>query len=905
MPTQTPIRKKVPAPRRASVPAPRTADTQTFWVPFGGHAKPVKPDPLLHGGKAASLLEMTRAGLRVPPGCILTTEVFRMRNEDRKRADQIIEEAIQIGIAHIEQASGKSFARGTVPLLLSVRSGAPVSMPGMMDTILNVGLSDGIIEGMAGTMGERFAWGSYLRLIAQMAPLIVPAGTSSDVLDHLLDFSRPLESALEAKERCLRALTHLTTMGYPFPQNPFDQLRLAIHAVFDSWNSRRCRVYRELHSLPSSLGTACTLQAMIFGNLNEKSGTGVCFSRDPSTGEKRLTGEYLPVAQGDDVVAGIRTPFPLAIEDAGRESDRAHTLEGQSRALYRELQSAVEEREDAFHSVLDIEFTVEDSVLYFLQCRSAKLSAHAAVSSLLDFYQEGHLTARAIAGRVTGKQISQLLKPGFDHASEKAAEKEGRLLATGLPAGPGVAVGQIILEASRAPADTPWILVRSQTSPEDVPDMVKAAGVLTSHGGMSSHASLVARQMGITCVTGCEAVRGDPQNHAIHIGSKTLKEGDILSIDGSTGKVYEGEIPFSGAQNGSLLIERLLTITDPLATLSVFANADTAEQATTARAFGARGIGLVRTEHMFFGTDRLPLIQRLILAEDDRSRTGAIAELEVLQTNDFEALLAVMDGLPVTVRTIDPPLHEFLPHEQGIDAAAEKLHMSPEKIRQSVHALREENPMLGLRGCRLGILHPEIPLMQVRALLRAACTLKKRGMDPQPSIMIPLTSGSEELHVHRLALEREIERILAENAVSIPCPIGTMIEVPRAALLAREVAKEADFFSFGTNDLTQMVFALSRDDAASFLPVYIAQGIYPSDPFATLDRKGVGALMRMAVTEARAIKPGMKIGICGEHGGDPASIAFCASLGLDYVSCSPMRVPVARLAAAQSEGLGT
>ncbi|MDD5026794.1 MAG: pyruvate, phosphate dikinase [Candidatus Peribacteraceae bacterium] len=880
---------------------PQSLPSDTL-VLFGGDARPVTPDPQLHGGKAASLMTMTKTGLKVPPGCVLTTRMFRLQREDSQHASGLLGRSMRSGIAHIEEATGKQFGFAGTPLLVSVRSGAPVSMPGMMDTILNVGLHDSIIASVAATYGLAFAWGSYLRLIAQMVSLAMDIASPSGELKGCTDLSCPPKDAQEAEERCRKALSILERQGTPFPQDPWEQLSLAVAAVFRSWDSHRCRVYRRLHGISPSLGTACTIQAMIFGNANERSGTGVCFSRDPSTGACRLTGEYLAVGQGEDVVAGIRTPFPLAKKDSHSEQDARMTLEGQLPQVYAELKRTVSELEGKMHDILDIEFTVENGVLYFLQCRSAKRSALCALVSALDFHAEETITAEDVTRRISEQQITQLLKPGFDLEETKRAEESGTRIAVGLPAGPGSAVGRICLDARNAPTDTPWILVRSTTSPEDVPDMVRSVGVLTAHGGMSSHAALVARQMGLVCVTGCEALCIDAAAGHVQIGPVILKEGDWISVDGSTGKVYAGQINRGDAGSAWPLIERTLAVTDALAHMKVEANADTPEQARVARSFGARGIGLTRTEHMFFGFDRLPLIQRLILAEDDHGRAEALKKLEVLQTSDFEGLLSVMDGLPVTVRTIDPPLHEFLPKAGDIAQTAERLKISPARIRRRIAELKEENPMLGLRGCRLGILYPAIPLMQVRSLLRAACALKLRGADPHPQIMIPLTSGPQELHVHRTALQEEIRRVCDASGANVECPIGTMIEVPRAALLAGKLAEAADFFSFGTNDLTQMVYALSRDDAFSFLPEYLKKGIYPSDPFASLDQEGVGLLMEMAVKEARSVKPQMKIGICGEHGGDPASIAFCARIGLDYVSCSPFRVPIARLAAAKAGG---
>jgi len=860
-------------------------------VCFGGDAPAVIANKDLHGGKGASLITMTSLGLRVPPGFILTTAAYRLHSKEPNHFKDEIWNDVQKSIEHIERTLGKKFGEGGDPLLVSVRSGAPVSMPGMMDTILNLGLCSNNIELVALEQGEFFAWSSYLRLISQITKLTVDLDIKVDAeLIDILDMSKaPIGN--KAKERCIKSLALLAKRGSPFPQDPWQQLRSAIRAVFSSWNNERAKVYRKLQNIPETLGTACSVQAMIFGNRNEKSGTGVCFSRDPSTGKPGLVGEYLVMGQGEDVVAGIRTPAPLEAIKADTNDLKEKSLDVVLPDRFEELKKTVAMLEEKLHDILDIEFTIENGTLYFLQCRSAKRSAKSALKSALDFLGDQRITQEEALKRIEPQHIASMLQPSFDKEAVERAHVEGDFLARGLPAGPGAAIGKICFDEADAPNES-WILVRHETCPDDVPSMVNASGVLTVHGGMSSHAALVARQLGIVCIVGCEDLQ--ISGGSLTIDGQTLNEGDVISINGSTGEVFRGSLPMEKSTQSTDLIDRILDVSDGHRRLAVRANADTGEQAEVARKFGAKGIGLARTEHMFFG-NRLPLIQKLIIAKNGDKRVEALEELKKLQQKDFYDLLKEMNGLPVTIRTIDPPLHEFLPKKEHAMALAENLGVYVDEVIERIEELAESNPMLGLRGCRVGILYPEIPLMQIEALASAAKMLKDEGMDPMPEIMIPLTSCREELLNHRKKLEKAIKKI-----TDISIPIGTMVEVPRAALTASEIAEAADFLSFGTNDLTQLTLAISRDDASLFLPTYLEKGIYPHDPFASLDRSGVGKLMKMAISEAREVKPDIKIGICGEHGGDPDSIEFCESLGLDYVSCSPYRVPVARLAGAHA-----
>lgn len=835
---------------------------------------------MFHGGKGASLLSMTRLGITTPPGFILTTESYRSHCKDPGGFRRQMEGPVREAMTHIERTIKRRFGNPYDPLLVSVRSGAPVSMPGMMDTILNLGLYPENVCNMVEKKGELFAWGSFLRLISQFAHLVLCTQDLDATLEHVIAMNHPPADGAEARKRSLEALQALALRGTPFPEDPWEQLWVAIGMVFRSWDNDRAKTYRSLQNIPENLGTACTVQAMVFGNRNERSGTGVCFSRDPSTGEPGISGEYLPMGQGEDVVAGLRTPLSI------------HAL---PTPLLGELTKNMTTLECDLRDVIDAEFTVEDDVLYLLQYRSAKRSAEAAVRCAHDMFTEGRITEEEMLTRVTTDHARMLLRPHFDSRSLDEARKKGTLLARGLPAGPGAASGVLALDPPQNQSK-PFILVRRETSPEDVGAMVKAAGVLTIHGGMSSHAALVARQLGIVCIVGCEGATIDVRERTVWFGEKPVNEGEWISIDGTSGDVYAGTLPMVSVSLDDSLLPVILRHADTKRRLGVYANADTPEQASLSRRHGAEGIGLARTEHMFFGEDRLPLVQRLIVSTSEDERKSALAKLEELQTQDFRGLLLAMDGLPVTVRTIDPPLHEFLPKkDEDITQLAGMLNVSTDELKRRIAEMQESNPMLGFRGCRLGILYPEIPTMQVRALAKATVRLLEEGKNPKPEIMIPLTSTAAELQEHRKILEREVHSVFSPSL-----PIGTMIEVPRAALVAEELAPFADFLSFGTNDLTQLTFGISRDDASMFLPAYVEKGIYPEDPFVSIDRSGVGKLMEIAVHKARSVKPDMKIGICGEHGGDPPSIRTCEELNLTYVSCSPYRVLIARLAAAQA-----
>jgi pyruvate, orthophosphate dikinase len=818
----------------------------------------------LLGGKGLGLAEMTQLGVPVPAGFTITTDAFRAYMSNGKTLPGGLEAEIEDHLRVLEQKTGKRFGDADEPLLVSVRSGAAVSMPGMMDTILNVGLNDQSVEALARRTGnEWFAYDCYRRLIEMF-------GETVDRVEYdrfKLDRDNPKEVA----ER-LRATYHERT-GREFPQDPQEQLRRAIVAVFESWGSPRAQTYRRMYGIPDDLGTAVNVVEMVFGNKGEESGTGVAFTRDPSTGEQGLYGEFLPNAQGEDVVAGIRTPKPLA--------EMEHKLP----RAFEQLLETMRRLEQHYRDMQDIEFTVEDENLYLLQTRSAKRTAAAAVKAAVDMVGEELITREEAIARIDPAQLDQLLHPMLDPMAK------WDVAAKGLNASPGAASGKIALDADsaeqRGKAGESVILVRWETTPDDIHGLVQAKGVLTAHGGMTSHAAVVARGMGKPCVAGCEALSIDMNKRTITLAGNELGEDDTLTIDGGTGSVIVGEVPLVAPQVNDDL-ETILGWGDEYRRLQVRANADTPEDAAKAREFGAQGIGLCRTEHMFMAQDRLPVMQEMIMAEDEKGRRAALDKLLPMQQGDFEGIFEAMASLPVTIRLLDPPLHEFLPDEE---------HAKDDRMRRRIRALREANPMLGTRGCRLGLQWPEIYEMQVRAIVRAARAVEERtGEAPLVEIMHPLVGFEEELR--RL---RELTVLVAdeENAGEYLC--GTMIELPRACIRADEIAEQADFFSFGTNDLTQTALGFSRDDAeGKFLTVYLEDGVLQSNPFETLDQRGVGELMRIAVEGGRSVKPNLKLGICGEHGGEPKSVAFCHQLGLDYVSCSPYRVPLARLAAAQA-----
>jgi pyruvate,orthophosphate dikinase len=879
----------------------------------------------LLGGKGANLAEMTNIGLPVPPGFTITTEVctyYYANNHTYPK--NLFEKEIPAMLARLEKSVGKKFGDPKNPLLVSVRSGARASMPGMMDTILNLGLNDETVEGLAKlTNNPRFAWDCYRRFVQMYGDVVLGLKpTNKKEID-------PFEAIIETKkhQRGITLDTDLTTddlkdlvsqfkhaikerTGKDFPTNPFEQLRGAISAVFGSWNNERAIVYRRMNNIPHDWGTACNIQAMAFGNMGENSGTGVAFTRDPATGENVFYGEYLMNAQGEDVVAGIRTPLKIA------------ELQKQNPAIYAQLEKIRKTLEKHFRDMMDIEFTIENGKLYMLQCRVGKRTGFAAIKIALDMKDERLISEKEALLRIEPEQLNQLLRPVFDSAEKKDAIAKGRLMAKGLNAGPGAASGRVYFNAADAEAANKRgervILVRIETSPEDIRGMQAAEGILTARGGMTSHAALVARQMGKVCVAGCGELEIHYEQSAMTIRGKSfrIKEGDYISIDGSTGEVFEGEITTKDSEVLQVLIKktlkpeasevyqmyaRVMAWADKYRKLKLRTNADQPDQAEVARLFGAEGIGLCRSEHMFFIEDRIDRVRQMILANTEEERRAALKEILPYQRVDYYNIFKAMNGYPVTIRLLDPPLHEFLPKEERSQRLlAEKLFKTFEEVHERVLALEEMNPMLGFRGCRLGILYPEITEMQVRAIMEAACNAAKDGIKVFPEIMIPLVADVKELR-HQVEIVRTVaETVFAEKGRRVDYLVGTMIEVPRAALLSSEIAPVADFYSFGTNDLTQMTLGISRDDSNRFLPAYLEKDIYPRDPFEAIDRPGVGRLMQLATEEGRKAKPKLKLGICGEHGGETSSVEFCHQLGFDYVSCSPFRVPIARLAAARA-----
>jgi pyruvate,orthophosphate dikinase len=835
----------------------------------------------LLGGKGIGLAEMTQMGVPVPAGFTITTDACRAYMSNAGRLPDGLEGELDEHLRALEEKTGKCFGDASDPLLVSVRSGAAISMPGMMDTILNLGLNDEAVAGLARATGnERFARDSYRRLIQMYGEVVdgIAANRFEDALAQLkrdrgaaqdVDLSADdLAQLIETYKRTYREET-----GREFPQDAREQLTRAVRAVFDSWDSPRAQVYRRTYDIPDELGTAVNVVRMVFGNKGDESGTGVAFTRDPSTGEPGLYGEFLANAQGEDVVAGIRTPQPLA------------EMERQLPRAFEQLLETMRRLEQHYRDMQDIEFTVEDNELYLLQTRSAKRTAAAAVKAAVDMAEEILISREEAIARIDPAQLDQLLHPMLDPTAE------WDVAAKGLNASPGAASGKIVLDADtaeqRGKAGESVILVRWETTPDDIHGLIQARGILTAHGGMTSHAAVVARGMGKPCVAGCEALSIDIDARTISLGDQTLSEGDTLTIDGGTGAVIVGDVPLVPPQVNDDL-ETILEWGDEHRRLKVRANADTPDDAAKARKFGAQGIGLCRTEHMFMAQDRLPVVQQMIMAEDERGRRQALDKLLPMQQGDFEGIFEAMAGLPVTIRLLDPPLHEFLPDE---------AHATDDRMRRRIRALREANPMLGTRGCRLGLQYPEIYEMQVRAIVRAAKAVEARTGDaPLVEIMHPLVGFEEELR--RL---RELTVAIAEEEDAGDYLCGTMIELPRACVRADEIAMQADFFSFGTNDLTQTALGFSRDDAeGKFLTYYLEDGVLEKNPFETLDQSGVGDLMRLAVERGRSTKPDLKLGICGEHGGEPKSVAFCHELGLDYVSCSPYRVPLARLAAAQA-----
>jgi pyruvate,orthophosphate dikinase len=880
----------------------------------------------LLGGKGANLAEMCRLGIPVPSGFTISTEactVFTERGRDE--ALRLIEREVLEGVAFVEQEMGRSFGNAADPLLLSVRSGARASMPGMMDTILNLGLNDEAVLGLAAKAGnERFAWDSYRRFVQMYGDVVMGLKPLSkedhDPFEVIIDMLKDargvrLDTELDAadlKELVARfkALIRART-GRDFPTDPWQQLWGAVVAVFESWNNDRARVYRELNDIPQSWGTAVNVQAMVFGNLGDSSATGVAFTRDAGTGEDLFNGEFLVNAQGEDVVAGIRTPQQVSLLGSRRWAELAQVGEDERRArypsleelmpdLYRQLLQAETALENHFADMQDIEFTIQQGRLWLLQTRNGKRTGAAMVRIAMEMLQQGMLDEQTALQRVVPDRLNDLLHPVFDAAALQAAE----VIARGLPASPGAASGQIVFFADEAET---WarqgkavILVRQETSPEDLRGMSVARGILTARGGMTSHAAVVARGMGKCCVSGAGAVHVDPKARTMGIGERSFEQGDWISLNGSTGEVFAGQIQTREAElSGDFGV--LMALADRWRRLEVRTNADTPEEARLARKFGATGIGLARTEHMFFEGERIVSMREMILAGDEAGRRRALAKLLPIQRADFEALFREMSGLPVTIRLLDPPLHEFVPHDEaGQREMAAEMKLPLARIRLRVEELQEFNPMLGLRGCRLGIVHPEITEMQSRAIFEAALDARAKGAVVKAEIMVPLVGTVREFNAQAKLIRAVAAEVFAERGESIEYLLGTMIETPRAALVADSIGQQAEFFSFGTNDLTQMTMGFSRDDAGSFLPAYVKAGIYEHDPFRSLDQKGVGLLIAMAVEKGRKVRPGIEIGVCGEHGGDPASVAFFHRAGLDYVSCSPFRVPIARLAAAQA-----
>lgn len=862
----------------------------------------------LLGGKGANLAEMTNIGLPVPPGFTITTDVCRGYMKRQRLPDGLMHE-VREKMQIVEGRVGKKFGDPNNPLLVSVRSGAKFSMPGMMDTILNLGLNDATAAGMVKlTKNPRFVYDAYRRFVMMFSDVVmdIPKRLFEErfeALKHRLGVKQDTEVPADALKELVQEFKQIVReQGKAFPEDPFQQLEMAIEAVFRSWNNERAVIYREREKIPHDLGTACNVQAMVFGNMGDDSGTGVAFTRNPSTGERELYGEFLPNAQGEDVVAGVRTPLPLS------------ALHDRMPEVYQQFLEIAERLERHYRDMMDLEFTVERGRLWMLQCRVGKRTGRAAVKIAVDMAQEGLIGRDEAILRVQPSHLDQLLHP---HLDERAlATGEYPLLAQGLGASPGAASGRAVFDSKRAMEQgkhEPVILVRPETNPDDVGGMLASKGILTARGGMTSHAAVVARGFGIPCVAGCEAISVDEHENlfTVEVNGETLTvcEGDYISIDGSTGKVYKGAVPTEEPELSPEL-HTLLKWTDEFRRLRVRANADNPHDAAKALGFGAEGIGLARTEHMFFGEQRLPIMQEMILAKTEKERREALGRLLPFQRQDFFEMFEVMRGLPVTIRLIDPPLHEFLPRYEDLIRETAQLEITApdstelaekRRLLQRVEELREANPMLGLRGVRLSLLYPEIVEMQVTAILEAAAEAARRGYEPHVEIMIPLVGHVNELKLAREHLERIAKEVMEREGGRVDYKFGTMIEIPRAALTADEIAQYAQFFSFGTNDLTQTTFGYSRDDAeGKFLAYYVEHKILPENPFVTLDRDGVGKLIRIAFDLGRAVRPDLKVGICGEHGGDPDSIAFCHEVGLDYVSCSPFRVPIARLAAAQA-----
>ena len=880
----------------------------------------------LLGGKGAGLAEMNLVGIPVPPGFTITTDVCtEYYTLGKEQVVELIKKDVEKGIHRIEKVMNTKFGSDENPCLVSVRSGARVSMPGMMDTVLNLGLNDMAVLGLVKKTGnERFAWDSYRRFIQMYSDVVLGMKpTNKEDIDPFEKIIQAIKTEKGVDEDIHLSVDDLQEMvvrfkkvvkdklNKEFPQDPWDQLWGAVMAVFDSWNNERAIYYRRMNKIPNEWGTAVSVMAMVFGNMGDTSGTGVAFTRNAATGENIFNGEYLINAQGEDVVAGIRTPQQITkvgslewaklhgISEEERKT-KYPSLEEYLPEVYKDLYEVQENLENHFHDMQDLEFTIQEGKLWLLQTRTGKRTGAAMVKIAMDILDEGKIDEKEVLMRMEPNKLDELLHPVFD----KKAIKSAQTLVKGLPASPGAATGQVVFFADEA---VEWanqgkdvILVRIETSPEDLAGMDRAKGILTARGGMTSHAAVVARGMGKCCIAGAGGMSINYKTRQIEVGDQILREGDWISINGSTGEVYAGKTKtIDPEMSGDF--KRIMGMADKFAKLSVRTNADTPKDAQVARDFGAQGIGLCRTEHMFFDEERIIAVREMILADDEAGRRKALDKLLPMQRGDFEGIFAAMHDLPVTVRLLDPPLHEFLPHEdENQKKMADEMGISLAKVKEKVEALSELNPMLGHRGCRLGNTYPEITEMQSRAIIEAALNLKKKGIHAKPEIMVPLTGTEEEMKLQEEVVRRTVKKVFEEYGDTIDYLVGTMIEVPRAALTADEIARHAEFFSFGTNDLTQMTFGYSRDDAGKFLPVYLEKGILKNDPFEVLDQTGVGQLVEMATKKGRQTKPNLKVGICGEHGGEPSSIEFCHRVGMNYVSCSPFRVPIARISVAQA-----
>ena len=890
---------------------------------FGaGHAEGKADMKNLLGGKGANLAEMNLIGVPVPPGFTITTEVCAMYNaEGQQKTFDLIQPEVEAAVALVEELTGTKFGDKENPCLVSVRSGARASMPGMMDTVLNLGMNDVAVEAISKKSGNsRFAWDSYRRFVQMYGDVVMEMKPASkeeidpfeEIIEELkeekgihLDTDFTTEDLQELVRRFKAAVKKVT--GKDFPTDPWEQLWGAVAAVFNSWNNDRAIYYRRMEQIPDEWGTAVNVQAMVFGNMGQNSGTGVCFSRDAATGEDIFNGEYLIDAQGEDVVAGIRTPQEITLEGSKRwaalqgvsEEERAAkypSLEESMPEMYRQLNETQQKLEDHYSDMQDMEFTIQEGKLWLLQTRNGKRTGAAMVNIAIDMLEEGRIDEKTALKRIDAAKLDELLHPVFDTAAMKSAT----VLAKGLPASPGAATGQVVFFADEAAKYPQSVLIRVETSPEDLEGMNIAKGILTARGGMTSHAAVVARGMGKCCVSGAGAVKINYKTRIMTIGEKEFNEGDWISLNGTTGEVYEGKVATMDPEMSGNFA-KIMDLATKYTRMKVRTNADSPADARIAREFGAQGIGLCRTEHMFFEGERIKAMREMILATEESERRKALDKLLPYQREDFEGILKAMAGYGVTIRLLDPPLHEFVPHEEANQKImAEEMGISVAKIKALVEDLHEFNPMLGHRGCRLGITYPEITEMQARAIIEAAVNLTKKGVDARPEIMVPLIGTVKEYKMQADIIHATAKKVFEEKGAKCDYLVGTMIEIPRAAMTADLIAKEAEFFSFGTNDLTQMTFGYSRDDAGKFLPVYIEKGILKNDPFQILDQEGVGQVVRIGVEKGRSVKPNLKVGICGEHGGEPSSVMFCDSVGMDYVSCSPYRVPIARVAAAQA-----